>query len=146
MWDLKVLNLKVFSLCLSAFSKDKAGPIRPALTDTDLLTVTAHQALQGLMGTDLCVCLPISLHCLQSQPTISMHSATDEAQNGVAIWHAYIREAFFNSMLGGGSDWGSLRMQLLWLSEGKASILPLSHLFSSWFAKRLSAWAFLWHS
>jgi len=68
-----------------------------------------------------------------------MHSATDEAQNGAAIWHAYIREAVFNSMLGGRIRSGSLHMQLLWLSEGKASILPLSHLFSSWFAKRLSA-------
>lgn len=68
-----------------------------------------------------------------------MHSAIDEAQNGAAIWHAYIREAFFNSIPGGVSDRGSLRMQLLWLSGGKASILPLSNLFSSWFAKRLLA-------
>lgn len=131
--------MKVFSPCFSScFLKDKEGTNQTRADGHGLST----GMLQGLMGADLCVCLPISLHCLQSQPTISMHSATDEAQNGAAIWHAYISEFFFFFLTvrwGGVSDRGSLRMQRLWLSEGKASILPLSHLFSSWFAKRLLA-------
>lgn len=93
--------MKVFSPCFSScFLKDKEGTNQTRADGHGLST----GMLQGLMGADLCVCLPISLHCLQSQPTISMHSATDEAQNGAAIWHAYISEFFFfffNSAMGG---------------------------------------------
>lgn len=138
--------MKVFSQCFSAFSKDKAGPIRPGLTDTasqlwrhirrredswvQIYVFAFPSVFIAFNHSPLSACtLPLMRHkmvLLSGMPTLE--------------------GLFFNSMLGGGSDRGSLRMQLLWLSEGKASILPLSHLFSSWFAKRLSAWAFLWHS
>lgn len=141
----KVLNLKVLS-GFSAFFKDNAGPIRPALTDTasrlwwhircckdswvQICVFAFPSVFIAFNHSPLSACtLPLMRHkmvLLSSMPTLE--------------------RLFFNNMPRGVSDRGSLPMQLLWLSEGKASILPLSNLFSSWFAKRLLAWAFLWHS
>ncbi len=148
-WDEKKSFKLEGPFCVFPPFKDKAGPIRPALTDT-ASGLWWHIRRCKDSWVQICVfAFPSVFIAFNHSPLSACTLPLMRHKMVLLSGMPTLERLFLKQYSGGGggvSDRGSLRMQLLWLSEGKASILPLSNLFSSWFAKRLLAWAFLWHS